>query len=213
MDTNGNANPSEELECYRQSQVALDGGYLSLTAVEGVCAGGYSGQNYVSGAVFFAQPLTFQYGTIEYRARMSGAQGMWPALWMLGYQCQPSSDTIFDNGCNWPYPGSDEIDITEILNSNFGNVNEQIHSSLGNPGCTANVSDTGQNFHIYDLVWTANQVSWLIDGVTQCVQTTAVPQDPMFLIINVAVGGQGGAVDNNQLPSTLFVDYVRVTQP
>jgi hypothetical protein len=33
----------------------------------------------------------------------------------------------------------------------------------------------------------------------------------MFLIINTAMGGQGGALEPGTLPQTTQVDYVRVT--
>jgi hypothetical protein len=35
----------------------------------------------------------------------------------------------------------------------------------------------------------------------------------MFLMINTAMGGAGGTVNNATLPQTLQVDYVKVTQP
>jgi hypothetical protein len=33
------------------------------------------------------------------------------------------------------------------------------------------------------------------------------------LMINTAVGGAGGSVNNSTLPQTLQVDYVKLTQP
>ena len=102
--------------------------------------------------------------------------------------------------------------MAEILYSHTTVVNEQIHSSLGNPGCNAQVSDVSQDFHTYTLTWAPDQLTFQIDGVTTCVLTQAVPSHPMFLMINTARGGQGGPIDPNSLPQTTVVDYVRVSQ-
>jgi beta-glucanase (GH16 family) len=136
-----------------------------------------------------------------------------PALWLLGADCQQSNISSADNigTCNWPNPGSDEIDIAEITGGHTSGVNEQIHSSLGNPGCGAQVSDVSQNYHTYSLTWAPDQLTFQIDGATTCQLTKAVPSHPMFLMINTALGGQGGSVDPGTLPQTTSVDYVRVT--
>jgi hypothetical protein len=47
--------------------------------------------------------------------------------------------------------GSDEIDITEILGSNHTAVNEQVHTTSSNDGCSAPATDVSQTFHLYDL--------------------------------------------------------------
>jgi hypothetical protein len=50
-----------------------------------------------------------------------------------------------------------------------------------------------------------------IDGVTTCVLTSPIPSTPMFMIIDTAVGGDGGGqIVNSTLPQTTQVDYVRV---
>jgi hypothetical protein len=40
-----------------------------------------------------------------------------------------------------------------------------------------------------------------------------IPSTPMFLIMQIQTGGNGGTPNNALLPATLAVDYVRVTQP
>jgi hypothetical protein len=56
-----------------------------------------------------------------------------------------------------------------------------------------------------------DQLTFQIDGVTECVLTQAAPSHPMFLMINAAMAGQGGPIDVSTLPQTTSVDYVRVT--
>ena len=202
-----------ELECYVPAADLIQGGMLELvTSRQNVtCEGNRS--SYASGEI--ESVLAFTYGTLEYRAQMAGGRGAWPAIWLLGHNCQPVKRPVTSD-CPWPQPGSDEIDATEVMNQNVTAINQQIHSSLGNPGCSpTGISDVTKNFHVYQLVWTSNSVTWKVDGNTTCRQTSAVPQQAMFIIINNAVGGSGGggAVDPSSMPWHMYVDYIKLTQP
>jgi hypothetical protein len=69
-----------------------------------------------------------------------------------------------------------------------------------------------QNWHVYQLVWTPDSLTWKIDGVTTYSVTSGVPSTPMFLLIETALGGiAGGTIDDSTLPQTMLIDYVRVT--
>jgi beta-glucanase (GH16 family) len=160
--------------------------------------------------------FNFTYGTVEFRAKMAGGQGTWPAVWMLGADCQAGNIQSANNiaPCNWPQVGSDEIDVTEIKNGALTTVWQNVIS--GNSGvqtCTPTTSDVTQNWHTYNLEWALDSLIWKIDGTETCRFTNNIPSTPMFLIINVAIGGGGGgAVDDFTLPQTMSVDYVKVTQ-
>lgn len=205
----GDASNSEQ-ECYQPDHVGQAGGLLSLRTDAVACS---SGQPYTSGAVQM-RTFSFLYGTLEFRAKESGGT-TWPAIWLLGANCQRTNVSTPDNvgRCAWPNPGSDEIDVTEVLGGEHGTVNEQIHSGSNQGGCKANTSDVSLNWHVYGLVWTPGSLVWKIDGVTTCTVTSGVPATPMFLIINTALGGAGGSVDSATLPQVHQVDYVRITRP
>ena len=208
---------NSEAECYKPSQVAIvpGTGLVETAIVQSVSCNGHT-LPYTSGAIVMAPPFTFLYGTVEFKAKVAGCTGCWPAIWMLGHLCQPSAPTIYNaNTCDWPNPGADEIDITELLDSNFTSVNQQIHTAGSNAGGRAATTDTSKNFHVYDLVWSPGTLVWKIDGViTQTVTNSFVPSHPMYLIINLAMGGSGGGgVNNSTLPSSTVVEYVKVTQP
>ena len=176
--------------------------------------------------------FNFTYGTVEFRAKMAGGQGSWPAIWLLGADCQVSNVSSADNigACNWPNPGSDEIDIAEFSNyswDHFSSVSHHLFRSTGNGSCSQNIpggADASQGFHIYTMKWTAASITFSIDGVaSNCggdrAYTSNVPNTPMFLMINNAMGGGGGCPSggncpvNSNYPQTMQVDYVKVTKP
>jgi beta-glucanase (GH16 family) len=98
-------------------------------------------------------------------------------------------------------------------------VNEQLHTEdaygdIEMPKCEPYVSESDKKWHTYKLIWTPQSLTWEIDGVQTCQMSQFVPNQPMFLIINTAVGGIGaGRVVPKTLPQTTEIDYVRVTQP
>jgi beta-glucanase (GH16 family) len=200
---------NQEAECYTPANVGVQGGSLLLSSrLDSSC----SGYAYTSGYVQW-QTFNFLYGTVTVRAKFPQGNGFWPAIWMLGTHCQADQLTDAGNNCGWPNPGSQEIDIAEFMGSHT-QVNEQLHETgTGDPGCAfTQVSDSSTNWHTYTLVWTASSLVWKIDGSTTCTESVAV-NSPMFLILNVAMGGKGGTIDNNVLPAYASFDYVRVTQP
>jgi beta-glucanase (GH16 family) len=201
---------NNELQCYLPANQSVGGGYLNLTAKAQtvVCSDGAT-YNYTSAMVQW-KSFNFTYGTVEVRAKMAGGQGTWPAIWLLGYNCQQSNVTD-PNACPWPQPGSDEIDISEIKGGVLTTVWQNVISgSSGWQTCQPTTSDVSQNWHVYRLEWSAGLLVWKIDGATTCMFTQSIPSTPMFLLLNVALGGGGGTVDNSTLPQTMQVDYVSV---
>lgn len=165
--------------------------------------------------------FSFTYGTIQYRAKMAGGTATWPAIWLLGADCQQTNLVTANNvgTCNWPAAGSDEIDMTEILVQG-GPINQEIHVGPGNnlstenDGCTNVFAPTGDPesaFHDYEVDWEPGTVVWKVDGKTTCSVTKSyVPSHPMFLIVNTAIFPS--ASPSSSWPQSTQVDYVRVTQ-
>jgi hypothetical protein len=165
--------------------------------------------------------FNFTYGTIQYRAKMAGGTATWPAIWLLGADCQQTNLVTANNvgTCNWPAAGSDEIDMTEILVQG-GPINQEIHVGPGNnqstenDGCTNVFAPTGDpesTFHDYEVDWEPGTVVWKVDGKTTCSVTKSyVPSHPMFLIINTAIFPSASL--SSSWPQSTQVDYVKVTQ-
>jgi beta-glucanase (GH16 family) len=86
------------------------------------------------------------------------------------------------------------------------------------PGGAALADD----FHIYAVEWTPNQIKWFLDTNQFFTATPAslpsgatwVFTNPQFFVLNVAVGGNwpGNPDGTTVFPQQMLVDYVRVYQ-
>ncbi len=227
---------NEELQYYTHEpeNVVVRDSCLHIRAVKAPLHGcGYTSARLKTrkrdGTVLFAKC----YGRIEFRAKVPWGKGLWPALWML-----PADDSYG----GWAASGEiDLMEIAgekphEVLNSiHFGSSHP--HRSLITmvhplPGGSL-VSD----WHTYSVEWEPGEIRFYVDGVQTCtynhwwscgkledgagvVPTGAddihpwpAPFDqPFYLLMNVAVGGNfpGAPNDQTRFPAELVVDYVRV---
>ena len=221
---------NSEQECYKPANITESGGFATITDQHLTSSIQCSSQgdttstyNYTSGMMQTTN-FNFLYGTLEFRAKPPSAGGQWPAIWLLGSNCQASNILSADNTglCQWPVDAqsSAEIDVMEEFNGLANQVNEQIHNgttanndSFVN-GCYTNVGfDTSTAFHTYDLIWAPNSLIWKVDGVTECTSTSHVPSHPMFILMNLALGGAGGSISNSAFPQAMQVDYIKVIPP
>jgi beta-glucanase (GH16 family) len=208
--------PDSNLQCFTPNNVNVAGGYLVITTKSGLATCSsfdlpFTAYHYTSGWVSMRN-FSFLYGTVEFRAKFGGGMGTgaWPIVWMADASCQSSDPTGTDDNCN-----GQEIDIAEILHSDFTHVNQQIHADNfnHNDGCSASTTDVSKNFHVYQLLWSAGALVFTIDGAATCtIARNYVPKAPMYVKIDTFVGKFGGPVNNRSLPWTTLVDYVKVTQ-
>ena len=155
-------------------------------------------------------------GRIEVRVKVPRGAGMWPAFWMLG--------NTFNNR-NWPAAG--EIDIMESI----GREPSKNHGSLHGPGYSGGKPMTAiyslpdgkkfaDDFHTFAIDWTPTSVIFYVDDTAyETVHDTDIPagtkwvyDQPFFLLLNVAVGGNfaGPVSPDTVFPQEMLVDYVRV---
>lgn len=173
-------------------------------------------QGYTSARLITKGKGDWKYGKIEVRAKLPKGRGTWPAIWML------ASTTPLQ----WPDDG--EIDIMEHVGFNQGFVHATIHSKKYNhiigtqKTDTIFLNDCSETFHVYGLEWTADSIKISVDNKPFFISGKGNEdyagwpfQQPFYLILNQAVGGNwGGAkgVDENIWPQKMWVDYVRVYQ-
>ncbi|MCH5158951.1 MAG: family 16 glycosylhydrolase [Clostridiales bacterium] len=217
-----------ELQYYTEDSVTVSGGSLVITAKKQST----SGKDYRSGRILTRDKASWTYGYFEARMKTPTGSGMWPAFWMLP---QPSSyDNINNKYGGWPYNG--EIDIMEAKGSRYNKVDTTLHygpisdggwQSQYNTTETTLSSNTDQ-WHTYAVEWKPTYIKWFVDG--NPVQTVSsdtwysrseaasgnsrAPFDqPFYIILNLAVGGQydnWATPDGSFTSANMYVDYVRV---
>jgi serralysin len=155
------------------------------------------GYNYTSGLITTAHSFSQLYGYFEMRAELPTGAGTWPAFWMM-----PS------NG-SWP----PELDIMEVLGNDPSAVHQTAHTQqAGVHTSSADIAyspPTSDGFHTYGVLWSPTDLVFYVDGVeTYDIATPADMNTKMYMLVNLALGGWAGGIDNSALPAEMKVDYV-----
>lgn len=198
---------NNELQYYASDDAYIDTGNLVLRSQ----SRSYGGHAYTSGSVTTLGKLNGVYGRWEVRARLPYGKGFWPAHWLL-----PVSGA-------WP----PEVDIMEQVGDVPWRVTMSHHWGPLPPGTkpwdigqTAGGTfwgpDFTQDFHTFAIEWFPGQLYWYIDGILRASSIRPqVPSEPMYLILNTAVGGDwpGSPDGSTPFPAYHLIDYVRVSVP
>ena len=207
---------NNELQHYtdRPANCFQAGGYLVIEAKEEA----YSGNDYTSARLVSLNKFEFQYGRVDFRAKLPEGKGIWPALWMMG-QDFPE--------VGWPKCG--EIDIMELIGSQAQIVHGTAHFPDANGQRDFRGASTflpgavkfSEEFHVFSILWRENKIEWLVDGNSFFVLEPDdldggewPYNDAFFFIMNVAVGGDwpGSPNATTVFPQRMIVDYVRLYQ-
>lgn len=161
------------------------------------------------------------YGRFEIRARIDTALGSWPAIWTLGIEK--------------PWPSNGEIDIMEfyrvkgkptiLANAAWGTGQQYVakwHTEMVPFSKFIEADpDWVKKFHVWRMDWTPEHIKLYLDDEllnTTLLSETINPdgfnpfRQPHYLLLNLAIGGQGGNPDRSKFPLRYEVDYVRVYQ-
>jgi beta-glucanase (GH16 family) len=218
-DIGGGGWGNDELESYtsRPQNTFIQGGNLVIQALRETYTGpdGIT-RDYTSARLKTQKLFTQTYGRFEARVKIPYGQGLWPAFWMLG----SNINTV-------GFPACGEIDIFE----NIGREPSIVHGTIHGPGyvslsslSAAYTLPGGQkfsdDFHVFAVEWTPSLIRFYVDEVLYETLTPAslpagtawVFDQPFFMILNVAVGGDWPGSPNSAtvFPQTMLVDYVRV---
>jgi beta-glucanase (GH16 family) len=212
-DENGCTNlSSNEKQWYLPDNVSVENGNLVLTARREAVVG-FEGQPfpYTSGMVTTGRyyqegssEVRFQAtgGFFEMRAKLPSGQGFWPAFWMLPSSLKPKP----------------EIDIMELLGKHPDSLELHFHykdefGEAANVGRKVETVDLSEDWHIFGVDWSSDRIVWYLDGVEMWRYTDQryIPKVPMYLIVNLAVGGDwpGDPDSTTVFPTRMLVDYVR----
>jgi len=168
--------------------------------------------------------FAFTYGRVDVRAKLPAGDGTWPAIWTLGKNVNETNAYWQTQGfgtTSWPACG--EIDIMEHGLGATNHTSSAIHTPSSS-GATVNtdsqtLADVANNFYVYSVNWSPNQITFMVDGVGYYTYNPPVKDSStwpfdleQYLILNVAMGGFAGNVDPNFTQSPMVIDYVRVYQ-
>ena len=200
---------------------SVNNGFLDITAIKENFTDQGETKQYTSARL--NSKFAFTYGRVDVRAKLPFGDGTWPAIWTLGKNINEDGG-YWDNQygtVGWPACG--ELDIMEHGLHPTNQVSVAIHTP-SSYGSTVNTSiqtlaDVANNFHVYSMNWSPDQITFLIDGVGFYTYNPAVKNDDtwpfyleQYLLLNIAMGGNGGAIDSNFSQSSMVIDYVRVYQ-
>ncbi len=172
---------------------------------------------YTSSSLMTRGLHSWQFGRFEMRARIDTRPGLWPAFWTLGVRG------------GWPRNG--EIDIMEYYRGNLlANVawgsaqrGKAIWDDLRKPIASFRVPDWSAQFHVWRMNWDENVIQLSVDGqvLKEVDLNKTINEDgtgvnpfhqPHYLIVNQAIGGQGGDPSTTEFPARYEIDYIRVYQ-
>jgi beta-glucanase (GH16 family) len=202
---------NNELEWYRPEQVTVADGTLRLTAAPNryVASDGET-YDFTSGMVTTGPTpdddnakVAITYGTVEARFKAPAGRGLWPAIWLL-----PASKE-----------SRPEIDLLEMIGQDPSELILHFHPEdrdADSPSKRVRVTapDLAEDWHTVGLSWTPGKLVYTLDGTPIWTVTgDQVPSEPMYLVMNLAVGGAypGPPDSRTPFPATFEIDYVRMS--
>lgn len=231
---------NEELQWYQGDNAEVKDGCMIITGkVQRVPNIGYvEGSSdwktsrkyaeYTSSSMTTQNSFSFRYGRMEVRAKIPTSTGSWPAIWLLG--------------TDWEWPNNGEIDVLEyyikngvpsiLSNACWGSPRQW--EAVWNEGVipfthfTSKDTDWSKKFHVWRMDWDEKNIKIYLDdellndidlsttsnqgfnGNTENPFTTA--QIKHYILLNLAIGGNGGTPDTSAFPLRYYIDYVRVYQ-
>ncbi len=174
----------------------------------------WNGNEYTSASLYTRGKREFQYGIFEIRAKIDIRKGSWPAFWTLGVSEE------------WPSNG--EVDIMEYysgkLHANVAWGTNTRWEAKWDSQTKAVDDEFAKDFHIWRMHWTEEKIDLYVDGFLQNttdLSTTingnlAKLRNPFhqkaYIMINQAIGSNGGDPSGTEFPIQYIIDYVRVYQ-
>ncbi len=223
---------NEELQWYQAANTSIKKGILTITGrrekIENLNYQEGSDNwrlnrkfaDYSAASIKTKGKFSFQYGILEVRARIDTSSGMWPAIWTLG-------DTQ-----KWPACG--EVDLMEfyrvkgqptiLANAVWANAkNRDVWNSKKIPYTHFSQKDKNwhKKFHTWKMDWTPDFVRLYLDDelLNEIDLSKTINPDgfnpfhqPHYILLNLAIGANGGDPGKSSFPRKYEVDYVRVYQ-
>jgi beta-glucanase (GH16 family) len=194
-----------QLQAYAPEGVVVSGGQLHIVARRATANQApvrYDGKDreYVSGIVSTYGTFSQTYGRFEIRCRVPAGRGL-----RSGFRLLPV-----------PLGPLPEIDVFETAGSPPSKVffanrwgTEETERSFGD---SFTGPDLSAGFHTIAIEWDRDRITWFIDGKEKFQSVDGIPRQPMYMLIDLAVGGILARTPDasTTFPASLDIDYVRV---
>ena len=176
---------------------------------------------YTSSSIKTQNLKEWMFGRFLIRARIDTSAGSWPAIWTLG--------------TTGPWPSNGEIDIMEfyrvqetptiLANVAWGTEQQYVAKWDSEKKKLSNYlkddPEWCKKFHIWRMDWTRESISLYLDD--ELINTTLLSETvnpdrvnpflrPHYILLNLAIGSNGGDPSRSKFPIKYEVDYVRVYQ-
>jgi len=210
---------NNELQYYQANNLQVSGGFLVITARKETVTGATTPFNatlktfnYTSGRIECKTNISANASNPKLRmvarVKLPPGYGMWPAYWSYGD----------------PWPTQGEIDYLEARGQEPSKYQTNyFYGKTANRNLVRNAAgyittdvDLSACYHVYEMVWTQNNLYSYFDGVL--VETKSGGYIPNLfgkterITLNLAVGGDFFTnLDPTKIqPGTMYVDYVKV---
>ena len=189
--------PKGELQIYSEKNISINNGELILSAFK-------EDDNYISAMVDTESKLSLTYGRVDIKMRLIDGKGFFPAVWLL-YNDEKNVDYTYV-----------EVDIMESLGEN-PNLIYGVYHLKDEDGLM--VSNNGEvrienplNYHTYSVDIKPDGIKYSVDGKVFYYYKADIPEVPLYLIINLAIGGTwfDSPDDDTVFPNNIAIDKIRV---
>jgi len=140
---------------------------------------------YTSGIINTGKSFRQKYGVFSAKVKLGDPVAK-SAFWMLADKITPHIDVCRTGG------GKVQFDY-------FASVEKKAKGSVG--------SKYAGDFYIFTLEWTPDKLVWKVNDVEAFVQTSDVPQEPMYILFSGGLDKPIGGM------TSVEIDWVRVYQP
>ena len=185
---------------------------------------------YTSSSLTTRLSQQFLYGRFEVRAKIPMASGSWPAIWLLGNKWEWPQNGEIDMMEYYIKDGQPSI----LANACWGSTErwKAVWDSVVTPCTHFTEKDPAwaDKFHVWRMDWDKDFIRLYLDDVllneidlsqtinggyngnTENPFSNNVPDFKHYLLLNLALGSNGGEPDVAQFPLRYYIDYVRVYQ-
>lgn len=207
----GTAQP--ELQYYDKDAITVSRGVLHISALslDKIDPEWGFDWHYVSGRIQSAD--TYLYGRFDVRLKVPIGDGLWPAVWLrtpegagnLAGQIDiydgfgSHTDGFTASSAKWS--NGHLVSANCVIVENF--ASHTLCRRIGNPQ-RARINYS-RDYHTFSIDWQPDHITWYVDNKPYWTITKDVPNVPMVLVMDLAVGGpQDGVPPRPKLFRTRF---------